>query len=97
MKVLVATTAGAGHFAGLRPFARACAQAGHEVRVAAAVVAAVLLLRGRIEGLLLGVPLLVLLWVLAPIAGFAVLGTAATCLLVPTLRRLHLSGDARGG
>lgn len=87
----------------------------------AAVLAGLLLLRGRTEGLLLGVPLLVLLWVLAPviitqtvfqlaagwsftppqvlgpIAGFGVLGTAATCLLVPTLRRLHLSGDARGG
>ncbi|MEP7055528.1 MAG: glycosyltransferase [Actinomycetota bacterium] len=35
MRVLCATTAGAGHFAGLIPFARACAQAGHEVRVAA--------------------------------------------------------------
>jgi UDP:flavonoid glycosyltransferase YjiC (YdhE family) len=35
MRVLVATTAGAGHFAPLVPFARACAAAGHEVRVAA--------------------------------------------------------------
>lgn len=35
MRVLVATTAGAGHFAGVLPFARACARAGHEVRVAA--------------------------------------------------------------
>ena len=35
MRVLVATTAGAGHFAGLVPFARACVDAGHEVRVAA--------------------------------------------------------------
>jgi len=35
VRVLVATTAGAGHFAGLLPFARACARAGHEVRVAA--------------------------------------------------------------
>jgi UDP:flavonoid glycosyltransferase YjiC (YdhE family) len=35
MRVLVATTAGAGHFAPLVPFARACAEAGHEVRVAA--------------------------------------------------------------
>jgi len=35
MRVLAATTAGAGHFAGLLPFARACARAGHEVRVAA--------------------------------------------------------------
>lgn len=35
MRVLVATTAGAGHFAGLLPFARACTRAGHEVRVAA--------------------------------------------------------------
>jgi UDP-N-acetylglucosamine:LPS N-acetylglucosamine transferase len=35
VRVLVATTAGAGHFAGLLPFARACARAGHDVRVAA--------------------------------------------------------------
>jgi UDP:flavonoid glycosyltransferase YjiC (YdhE family) len=35
MRILVATTAGAGHFAPLVPFARACAEAGHEVRVAA--------------------------------------------------------------
>lgn len=35
MRVLVATTAGAGHFAPLVPFARACAEAGHDVRVAA--------------------------------------------------------------
>ena len=35
MRVLAATTAGAGHFAGLLPFARACVRAGHEVRVAA--------------------------------------------------------------
>jgi len=35
VRVLGATTAGAGHFAGLLPFARAGAQAGHEVRVAA--------------------------------------------------------------
>jgi UDP:flavonoid glycosyltransferase YjiC (YdhE family) len=35
MRVLAATTAGAGHFAGLLPFARACARAGHDVRVAA--------------------------------------------------------------
>jgi glycosyltransferase len=35
MRVLVATTAGAGHFAPLVPFARAAAEAGHEVRVAA--------------------------------------------------------------
>ena len=35
MRVLVATTAGAGHFAPLVPFARAVAAAGHEVRVAA--------------------------------------------------------------
>ena len=35
MKVLVATTAGAGHVAGLLPFAAAAARAGHEVRVAA--------------------------------------------------------------
>lgn len=84
----------------------------------AAVLAAVLLLRGRVEGLLVGIPLLVLLWVLAPvivtqtvfqqaagwaftppqlvgpIAGFVVLGTAATALLVPTLRRLHRLEDS---
>lgn len=35
MRVLAATTAGAGHFAGLVPFARACLQRGDEVRVAA--------------------------------------------------------------
>lgn len=35
VRVLAATTAGAGHVAGLLPFARACARAGHEVRVAA--------------------------------------------------------------
>jgi UDP:flavonoid glycosyltransferase YjiC (YdhE family) len=35
VRVLVATTAGAGHLAGVLPFARAAAQAGHEVRVAA--------------------------------------------------------------
>lgn len=35
MRVLVASTAGAGHLAGPLPFARAAAQAGHEVRVAA--------------------------------------------------------------
>lgn len=37
MKVLVATTGNTGHFEPLVPFARACADAGHEVRVAAAV------------------------------------------------------------
>lgn len=36
MRVLVATTANTGHFEPLVPFARACADAGHEVRVAAA-------------------------------------------------------------
>lgn len=35
MKVLIATTAGAGHFAGVLPFAKACIDIGHEVRVAA--------------------------------------------------------------
>lgn len=35
MRVIVATTAGAGHFAGVLPFARACSEAGHEVRVSA--------------------------------------------------------------
>lgn len=35
MRILAATTAGAGHFAGLLPFARASAEVGHEVRVAA--------------------------------------------------------------
>jgi UDP:flavonoid glycosyltransferase YjiC (YdhE family) len=35
MRVLVATTAGEGHFGPLVPFARACVAAGHEVRVAA--------------------------------------------------------------
>ena len=35
MRVLAATTAGAGHFAGVLPFARACVRAGHEVRIAA--------------------------------------------------------------
>ena len=35
MRVLAATTAGAGHLAGLLPFARACQRLGHEVRMAA--------------------------------------------------------------
>ena len=35
MRVLCATTANDGHFGPLLPFARACAAAGHEVRVAA--------------------------------------------------------------
>jgi hypothetical protein len=35
MRVLVATTAGEGHFGPLVPFAQACVGAGHEVRVAA--------------------------------------------------------------
>lgn len=35
MRLLVATTAGAGHFGPIVPFAAACARAGHEVRVAA--------------------------------------------------------------
>jgi UDP:flavonoid glycosyltransferase YjiC (YdhE family) len=35
MRVLFSTTAGAGHFGPLIPFARACVTAGHEVRVAA--------------------------------------------------------------
>src|SRR4051812_36515128 len=35
MRVLVATTAGAGHFGPLVPFARTLVGAGHEVRVAA--------------------------------------------------------------
>lgn len=37
MRVLFATTAGAGHFGPLIPFARACAAAGHEVCIAAPV------------------------------------------------------------
>ena len=35
MRVLCSTTAGSGHFGPLVPFARACQDAGHEVRVAA--------------------------------------------------------------
>lgn len=35
MRVLFSTTAGAGHFGPLVPVAQACAEAGHEVRVAA--------------------------------------------------------------
>lgn len=35
MRVLFSTTANDGHFGPLQPFARACAAAGHEVRVAA--------------------------------------------------------------
>ncbi len=35
MRALFATTAGEGHFGPMVPFARACAAAGHEVRVAA--------------------------------------------------------------
>jgi len=37
MRVLFATTAGTGHFGPMMPVARACAAAGHEVRVAAPV------------------------------------------------------------
>lgn len=37
MRVLCSTTANDGHFGPLLPFARACAEAGHEVRVAAPV------------------------------------------------------------
>jgi len=44
MRVLVATTAGAGHFGPMVPFARACSAAGHQVRVAAPVA-----LRGAVE------------------------------------------------
>ncbi|MDT4920940.1 MAG: hypothetical protein QOI15_1842, partial [Pseudonocardiales bacterium] len=36
MRVLFSTTAGAGHFAPIVPFARAVSDAGHDVRVAAA-------------------------------------------------------------
>ncbi len=36
MRILVATTANTGHFEPVVPFARACAVAGHDVRVAAA-------------------------------------------------------------
>lgn len=35
MRILFSTTAGAGHFGPLLPFARACVDAGHEVRVSA--------------------------------------------------------------
>jgi len=35
MRVLIATTAGSGHFAPLLPFALALREAGHAVRVAA--------------------------------------------------------------
>jgi UDP:flavonoid glycosyltransferase YjiC (YdhE family) len=35
VRILAVTTAGAGHFAGLLPFARACVRAGRTVRVAA--------------------------------------------------------------
>jgi UDP:flavonoid glycosyltransferase YjiC (YdhE family) len=35
MRVLFATTANAGHFGPMVPFARACVAAGHEVRVCA--------------------------------------------------------------
>src|SRR5579863_8870532 len=44
MRVLVATTAGAGHFGPMVPFALACSAAGHQVRVAAPVS-----LRGAVE------------------------------------------------
>ena len=37
MRVLCSTTAGSGHFGPLVPFARACQDAGHDVRVAAPV------------------------------------------------------------
>ena len=35
MRVLFSTTAGAGHFGPMVPFAKACRDAGHEVKVAA--------------------------------------------------------------
>jgi UDP:flavonoid glycosyltransferase YjiC (YdhE family) len=44
VRVLVATTAGAGHFGPLVPFAQACSAAGHKVRVAAPAS-----LRGAVE------------------------------------------------
>jgi UDP:flavonoid glycosyltransferase YjiC (YdhE family) len=45
VRVLFATTRGAGHFGPLVPFARACARAGHDVIVAAPASAAVLAAR----------------------------------------------------
>ncbi len=45
MRILVATTANTGHFEPLVPFARACADAGHDVRIAAAASFA-----GAVEG-----------------------------------------------
>ncbi len=45
MRILVATTANTGHFEPLVPFARACADAGHDVRIAAAAGFA-----GAVEG-----------------------------------------------
>lgn len=35
MRILLATTSGAGHFGPMLPFAAACARAGHELLVAA--------------------------------------------------------------
>ena len=49
MRVLVATTANDGHFGPLLPFARACADAGHEVAVAAPESYAVAVRRAGFE------------------------------------------------
>jgi UDP:flavonoid glycosyltransferase YjiC (YdhE family) len=49
VRVLFATTRGAGHFGPLAPFAQACAQAGHEVLVAGPPSVAALVSRARLR------------------------------------------------
>ena len=56
MRVLVATTAGAGHFGPTIPFARACVAAGHEVRVAAPMALGAAVVQAGLEHVPLGSP-----------------------------------------
>ena len=56
MRVLVATTAGAGHFGPTIPFARACVAAGHEVRVAAPMALGAAVVQAGFEHVPLGSP-----------------------------------------
>jgi UDP:flavonoid glycosyltransferase YjiC (YdhE family) len=48
VRVLFSTTANDGHFGPLLPFARACVEAGHQVRVAAPESYGVALARARL-------------------------------------------------
>jgi UDP:flavonoid glycosyltransferase YjiC (YdhE family) len=56
MRVLVATTAGAGHFGPLEPFASACQRAGHQVLVAGQASAAPMVARAGLAFRALGEP-----------------------------------------